>query len=137
MPKKIRFKVGDVFQISLPDGKYAYGRIYRDASVGVYEQVSDLPGEPPIGSRAFMFIVGMYEDVLTSGKCPIVGFDGFEDEQSQWPPPNFIKDKISGKYSIYYKGEIRRASEEECKGLEEAAVWDLHHIVDRIMKRIG
>jgi hypothetical protein len=133
--KKIKFKVGDVFQISLSNGKYTYGRVYRDASVGIYNHISERPNEPPIGSRDFMFIVGMYDDVLSSGKCPIIGYDGFEDQESEWPPRYFIKDKISGKYSIYYKGEIKPSSEEECEGLEEAAVWDLHHIVDRIIKR--
>lgn len=135
--KKIRFKVGDVFQITLPNGKYAYGRVYKDASVGIYNHISDHPDAPPIGSRDFMFNVGMYEDVLSSGNCPIVGHDGFEDRESEWPPKNFIKDQITGKYSIYYMGEIKAASEEECKGLEQAAVWDLHHIVDRVMKSIA
>ena len=133
MKKRIRRKVGDVFQISLPNGRYAYGRIYRDASVGIYRKITDEPRNPPIGSRDFMFHVGMYDDIIKSGEFPIVGRDPFENSESEWPPPNFIKDQISGEYSVYHKGEIRKASESECKGLEEAAVWDSHHIVDRIM----
>lgn len=134
MKKRIRRKVGDVVQISLPDGRYAYGRLYRDASVGVYRTITNEPQNPPIGSRDFMFHVGIYEDVIRSGEFPVVGRDPFDDPESEWPPPNYIKDKISGEYSIYHKGEIREASESECKGLEEAAVWHSHHIVDRIMQ---
>ena len=134
MKKKIRRRVGDVFQLSLPDGRYAYGRIYRDASVGIYRTITDEPQNPPIGSRDFIFHVGMYDDIITSGQCPIVGRDPFENPESEWPPPYYMKDKISGEYSLYHKGEIRPASEFECRGLEEAAVWDLHHIVDRIMQ---
>src|SRR5262245_60254316 len=101
--KKIKFKVGDVFQITLPDGQYAYGRVYRDASVGIYNHISGRPHEPPIGSRDFMFFVGMYEDILSSGQCPIIGYDGFETKDSEWPPRYFIKDQITGRYSVYHK----------------------------------
>jgi hypothetical protein len=68
--RRLRFKPGDVFQISLPDGRYAYGRVYRDASVGIYRQITDEPDSPPVGSRDFMFNVGMYKDVLITGEAP-------------------------------------------------------------------
>jgi len=135
--RKVSFKPGDVFQIRLPDGRYAYGRVYRDASVGIYRQITNEPNNPPIGSRDFMFYVGMYEDVLTSGLCPVVGHDAFEPPESEWPPPYYVKDMLSGAYRIYHKGQFRRASETECTGLEEAAVWELSAIIDRIMKEAG
>jgi immunity protein 26 of polymorphic toxin system len=130
---KQRFRPSDVFQIALPNGKYAYGRVYRDASVGIYKQLSDDPNTPPIGSRDFMFFVGMYEDILTSGKVPIVGRDRFENEEAAWPPPYSVKDSITGAYRLYHKGKMRPSSKEEAGHLEPAAVWDLHHITDRIM----
>jgi Immunity protein 26 len=133
MTKRIRFAVGNVFQIELPDVNFAYGRVYRDASIGIYRQTTRTLNSPPVGSRDFMFHVGMYADILESGKCPIVGRDEFLRRESEWPPPNFIKDIISGEFSIYYKGKIKSASEAECRNLEETAVWDLHHIVARIM----
>jgi len=33
-------RVGDIFQIPLPDGRFAYGKVFRDASVGIYETFS-------------------------------------------------------------------------------------------------
>jgi len=134
--RKIKVKVGDVFQIPLPDGRFAYGRVYRDAAIGIYHEVSTAPNTPPIGSRNFIFNVGIYEDVLTSGQWPIVGHDKFDEGESEWPPPNCIKDPLSGKYRIYFKGEMRPATEEECKKLEEAAVWDAHHITARILREM-
>jgi len=134
--KKIRPKIGDVFQIALPNGKYAYGRIYNDASVGIYRTVTDKPSMPPIGSRDFLFNVGMYDDVLKSGECPIVGQDKFTNGESDWPLPQYIKDIITGEYSIYYKGKIRKSSKKECKGLEETAVWGMEHIIPRIMHEL-
>jgi hypothetical protein len=75
----------------------------------------------------------MYRAVLTKGECPIVGHDPFEPGEDDWLPPKYIFDVLSGNYDIYHKGRIRPATKEECRGLEREAVWDLPHIVDRIV----
>jgi hypothetical protein len=124
---------GAVIQIALPNGKFAYGRLYRDASIGIYQEVSDVPAKPPIGSRDFRFNVGVYKDVLTSEKCAVVGEDPFVEGEDPWPPAHCIVDPISGECSIYHHGEIKPALPEECQGLETAAVWELEHIIDRIL----
>ena len=49
----------------------------------------------------------------------------------------YIKDSISGSYSIYYKGELKPSSAEECDGLECAIVWDRELVVNRIMEEIA
>jgi hypothetical protein len=126
-------RVGDVVQISLPTGRYAYGRVLRDASVAFYSDRSDKPGEAPIGSRDYQFTVGVYEDVLGSPECPVVGHDPSHGEEDQWPPPYRMRDSISGEVRIYYKGTISPSTEIEIEGLEPAAVWDLGHLVDRLM----
>lgn len=132
--KKIRLKIGDVFEIPLPDGRYAYGRIYKDASVGIYRQISSESGNPPIGSRDFLFNVGMFDDDIKTGKFQIVGRDPFSDSESPWPPPQCVINNYDNTYSLYHMGEITKASKEECIGLEEAAVWDIEeHIIPRIM----
>ena len=77
--------------------------------------------------------MGLYDDILKSGVWPTVAHEPFESEEAEWPPPRCIKDVISGGYSVYYKGEIRRSTEKDCRGLEAAAVWDAHHVIDRIM----
>lgn len=130
---KQRWQVGDVFQIDLPDGRYAYGRIYRDSTVGIYREITDEPGRAPIGSSDFLFTVGMYDDILDRGKVRIVGSDPFLDEESEWPPPTCIKDAISGEYSLYHKGKITESTKRRCAELEEAAVWEYEHIVSRIL----
>jgi len=125
-------RVGDIFQIPLPNGCFAYGKVFRDASVGIYEAIFDAPTQLPIKS-SFAFIVGLYDDILKSGAWPVVGHEPFTSTEEEWPPPHFIKDVISGDYSLYHKGVIRPSSETECRGLEQAAVWDVDHIIDRIM----
>ena len=85
MAGRVRVRIGDVLEIPLPNGKFAYGRVYDDAGVGIYEEISDTPGNPPIGSRKFMFNVGIYEDVLTTGEWEIVGERSFLRRRIDFP----------------------------------------------------
>src|SRR5688500_9770924 len=117
--RKRKPKLGDVFQILLPDGRYAYGRVFRDASVGIYRMLSDAPNCPPTDEN-YQFIVGLYRDLLESGKWPIIANRRFPDDAGGWPPPYCIRDPISGRFEIYHKGQTRKASEAECSGLEAA-----------------
>ncbi len=128
-------KVCDVVEILLPSGGVAYGRVLRDASIAVYDRVGSDPGSPPIGSRDYLFTVGIYEDALK--KLPVVGHDPSQSHDDDWPPPHCVTDKITGRKSIYHHGEMTPADPEACEGLEPAAVWDLHHIVERIESSNG
>jgi hypothetical protein len=130
---KQRWQVGDVFEIALPNGQFAYGRVYKEASVGIYRKTTPESGHPPIGSNDFAFIVGMYRDVLESGKVKIVGHDPFPSDDAAWAPPRYIYDIIAEGYDIYHHGKSRPAKGEEWKGLEQAAVWDYDDIVKRIL----
>ena len=129
-------RVGDIFEVPLPNGRFAYGKVFRDASVGIYETVFDAPTRPPIKS-AFLFVVGLYEYILVDGVWLIIGHESFESTDAEWPPPCFIKDAISGEYSRYHKGVIIQSSETECRGLEQAAVWDTDGIIRRIIDNNG
>ncbi len=44
-----------------------------------------------------------------------------------------IKDVISDKYLIYKNGQMYPSTYEECKNLETCVVWELEHIIDRLM----
>ncbi len=68
-------QVGDVIHFALPSGRYAYGRVLRDASVAFYSETTAEPGVPPVGSRNYQFVVGVYGDVLTSEGVSVVGHD--------------------------------------------------------------
>lgn len=118
-------------QLELPNGTYAYGRVLRDASVAFYRSKTEEPGQPPIGSRNFQFVVGVYDDVL--GAAEIVGHDPSATEEEDWPPPNVVRDPISGGYKLYERGQLRSSTADECLGLEPAAVWDRAHLVERLL----
>jgi hypothetical protein len=120
-------------EIPLPNGRYAYGRVYKDACLAIYRDTSDAPGQPPFGSREYRFIVGAHDDAFTAQLVRAVGQDAFRPDEDGWPPPMAVRDPISGRYTIYHRGQMTPASATEAADLEPAAVWSLHDIIERIM----
>ena len=70
-----RPRVGAVIQLTLPSGRYAYGRVLRDANVAFYSETTTEPGLPPVGSRDYQFVVGVYDDVFSSVNITVVSHD--------------------------------------------------------------
>jgi hypothetical protein len=130
--KQRRKKLGDVYAIPLPNSKFAFGRIFKDAGIGIYKHIGESIVDIPMDEN-YQFIVGVYDYVLKSGNWSFVENRPFNNVEEAYPPPTCIIDSISGKYSIYHKGEIRASNKSECEGLEITAVWADNHIIDRIM----
>jgi hypothetical protein len=126
---------GQVVQIPLDDGRFAYGRVDRDATVRFYRQVSSVPGRPPVGSRDFAFCVGVYGDVLAGWEC--VGTDPFDSDDAAWPPASSIQDPITSRWSVYERGSIRPAEAREAEPMESAAVWDERHLLPRLAEAVS
>lgn len=132
MGRKKRLKLGDIYEITLPNGKRAYGRLFKEYTLGIYTGFYDSFEEVPENAAYYRFI-GVYKDVLQDGAWIIVGNRPFKNEQEAWPPPMCVVDAITGKGSLYYKGEIIPCTYDECKDLEIAAAWDRQHVIDMLM----
>jgi hypothetical protein len=130
--KKQKTKLGDILAIPLPNGTYAFGRLYKEYILAIYKgrsrNINDVPD-----NGEYDFFVGVYADLLTDGQWLVVGNTPFDNDDDAWGPPSYIKDTLDGTFSIYDHGEIRPATEQECKGLEITAAWDRHHLIDRLM----
>ena len=116
----------------MPNGLYAFGRLYKDCTLGIYSKICDSYDKVP-DKEDYLFFVSVYKDLLIDGEWEIVGKRPFISDEEAWPPKRCLIDAITKEGSIYYKGEIIPCEYEECKDLEIAAVWDRHHLVDRIM----
>lgn len=125
-----RKKIGDIVEISLPDGKNAYARLYREGVLGIYKGRFQTYGDLAEDTEFFRYIC-LYRDSLS--KLEVVGNRPFEKEEDSWAPDMVVVDAITGKGSLYHHGEIFNCSYEECKDLEVCAVWELAHLVDMLM----
>jgi hypothetical protein len=120
-----------VVRIALPDGRIAFGRVLRDASIAIYRGIWNGNDRPPIGSRDFAFVVGIYDADLRA--LPVAGSDPASGDDD-WPPPMAIRPVLSGDHwKIYDRGVMRQSSAEGARSLEPAAVWHIDHIIDRVL----
>lgn len=124
--------LGDIYEIPLPNGMNAYGRLYKEYVLAIYNKICNSVSELP-KENDYQFYVGVYKDLLQDGIWPVVDNRKFDSDEEAWAPPQCVVDAITKEGSIYYKGKIIPCSYEECKDLEVAAAWDRNHVIDRIM----
>jgi hypothetical protein len=134
---EIAVRVGDLFRIDLPNGRFAFGCVLRDASVGIYPGTFQKPVLPAgYERRQFAFVTGIYSDILPSGVCPLIGRREFASVEDEWPPPTCYLDSAAQQANIYYKGRFTPCRPEDVVGLELMQVCELEHIVQRIIKTL-
>jgi len=129
--RKIRVRAGDVFEIPLTDGRFAYGRVTRHKyhNFQIYSRFSDKAGNPPIGWREYLFAAGGLSDELERGQCPIVGHDAWTAEEKD---PVFI---VINSYPRFRLFDDRLAAAPECCGATVWVQYDLGSLVRRITNR--
>ena len=125
-----RLKLGNIYEIGLPNGKKAYARLFKEYTLAIYNGFYNDYSEVPFVEQYFRFI-GVYKDLLTDGVWKVVGNRKFENEEDAWAPPSCVI-SADGKTSLYYKGNLTECVPEECENLEVAAAWDRHHVVDML-----
>ena len=125
-------KIGDLYAIKLPDGKYAFGRVMKDAGLAIYKKIEDSTDSLP-SAEEYMFIISVFDYVFKEKEWSYIKNIPFQNEDESWPPKRSVYDVISNSYSIYFKGEFCPSTEEECMDLEIGKVWDSNTLIDRIM----
>lgn len=133
--KRQRITPGAVLEIVL-NGKYYYAQILKSKGCAFF----DFKSEKPINNHSILndvnilFILRVYDDVITKGRWIKVGKLDIRDEL-QTEPFKFIQDSLNPKSFELYNpntGEIIPATREQVEGLECAAVWEAEHVEDRI-----
>lgn len=132
--KEQDIKLGDVFSIPLPNGKFAFCRIFRGAAMAFYQDVVDFPDQLPT-VEVYQFTVGVNINHILSDQWQRVDYRPFATEDEAWPPPSYVVDVFTEKYKIYHKGVIskERYTKEECAGMEKTIIWRPEDIVKRLM----
>ena len=132
---KVRVKPGDVFQISLFDEAYAYGRITENEAFHIYSKVTKQPNQPPIGTRQFLFYHVGLDGALRDAVFPVVGYDPW-DEDEAGRDPRFYSGSFPQLRVCNGKGDclINNASNADCFGLECFSIYGASNVVDRILE---
>ncbi|WP_336774759.1 hypothetical protein [Paenibacillus sp. MMO-58] len=61
--KRTRIKLGDVYLIPLSDGRFAFGRRFKDSCIAIYRYIADSTEDIP-QEEDYQFIVGVYDILL-------------------------------------------------------------------------
>lgn len=134
--KEQRWSVGAVVKIPLPNNHHSFGQLLSQGSIAVFDILTDKEEEvSAIIKRELLFIVTIYNDVFPSGRWPKVGKAEVKPELKTLPL-KFIQDPLNlASFELYdpNTGDIRKATRQECEGLERSSVWAAEHVESRII----
>ncbi len=125
---------GTFVRIRLADGSFGYGRLLELPYVAFYDYRTTEPTSEldTIASKPVLF----RQAVRTSGlkSWEHLGGKALEGEVAQ-PVVRYRQDLLDFRKCTLFDtaGMVREVGPEECIGIEQAAVWDPHHIEERLL----
>ncbi len=134
---KQRITEGAILEINIDNQYYVYAQILTK---GLGYAFFDLKSKLKIQDLTILqkanilFIVTVYNDIITQGIWVKVGKLPIRNNLLV-QPMKYIQDiQNPNNFELYNPntGEIKKATREQCVGLECAAVWEANHVVDRI-----
>lgn len=138
--RQVKRRPGDFFRVPLDNGLFVYGRVIMETTCYFYDHITNDANTPleTIRQTKKLFMTGVNDIPFNSGKWPIIG--NLPLEESLQPPLYFWRraSRMDGSwgYNIYVQKtdgyEDRRASEEECKGLDELVSDAEESVLERI-----
>jgi hypothetical protein len=134
--KKQRITQGSILEINIDNQYYAYAQILDKSEYAFFDYKSEkqLNDLSILESKPILFMVGVYDDVVTKGHWLKVGKLEIR-ESLKVLPMQFIQDALHPDRFEFYNpntGEITPATKEKVKNLERASVWEANHVEDRI-----
>ena len=128
--------LGAILEIEINKHKFCYAQILTEADCAFFDYIGKerLRDLSVLETVEILFIVAVYQDVITNGKWIKVGKLPIRDDLKT-KPMKFIQDAHDkSKFELYNpnNGKITKATKEECQGLEYAAVWEAKHVEERL-----
>jgi len=135
---KTKYGIGDIVMIPIGDCLFVFGRLLRDASIAIYNFASkEAVDLSQLASKGVLFDAGVFDTNIANGQWKIIGNIPFDNDDESWPSPQYIRDIINpNKYSIYCKGEMKPASEQDIQGLEKQVMYKPEELIEEINKRL-
>ncbi len=122
--KRYKYKIGLIIAVPLPDGRFAFAKVFNDLDFGVYSLLSEkIEPIEKIVEHEIVFFQSATDSAVISGEWPIVGEEPFSGEESAWGPPKAagtLPQNGVGTSSpmLYHKGELKSARVEDLIGLD-------------------
>ena len=130
---KYKTRSGDYVYIDMGGGKFCYARILKKLLVGFYDVMSDgILSVDDLSGVKFCFKINVTRSACEDGCWRVIGHEALSGGLLDYPR-FYIKDIYTGQFSILNGIEQVPASKEDCKNLEEAAVWSWVHIKSRLI----
>ena len=130
--RKKRLKLGDIYEIALPNNKNAYGRLYKEYTLAIYNKLCNNVEEIP-EEENYKFFCGVYKNLLQDGEWKIVGNREFENEEYAWPPPFCAINIIDNSCCIYYKEKFIKCDKKECHNLQVITFLNKEELINKLM----
>jgi len=138
--KRQQYKAGAVVKIVFDKNRLIFGRLFSGVPpmIGVYDffinENTELPSIDQIVRKPILYYCGLYRSIITNGVFEIIGFKEFKEKEIASIPALFTQDMINiNDCGIFWAdGGERKATPQECIGLERSSVWYAEGIVQRI-----
>lgn len=138
---KQKYTLGSIIGIPLPDGRFAYVKVFNDSTFGIYDLLSNalLPIVDVIRNR-FSFYQASTDVAIKSGEWPVIGAEPFADEDSAWPPPQatcYVRETNEWTMGeiprLNDRGQMRVATLDEVRGLDIMSVCHRPELLVKII----
>lgn len=133
--KPQRITKGSILQIPV-ETYYCYAQILDKANYAFFDYKSSTPLDnlEILTTKKILFVISVFDRIITSGEWEKVGKLPIREELQVLPNKYIHHKNETPEYELYNTetGVITPSSIEGVKGLEKCAVWDSHHVIDRI-----
>ncbi|HEX8705496.1 MAG TPA: immunity 26/phosphotriesterase HocA family protein [Myxococcaceae bacterium] len=127
-------KPGTFLRIPLGDGSFGYGRVLEAPYNAFYHHRTREPDVDldRIASKAILFRIAVRQ--ASRLRWVPIGWKELESQLAQ-PVIEFTQDIGDFRRCVIFDtdGNERAAEPQECIGLEPAAVWEQHHVEERLL----
>lgn len=137
-PKKVREKIGDIFQINLGDGIFGYGQVVSKVEYAFFNFFNDgsIPNFSDVINSNILFGISVDRYVLHDGLWPIIG--RFNVSEVALKKQSFFShDRFTNEYTIWTSEGQYPATPEEIQDLECFASWSHKSVEQRLRDHLA
>lgn len=135
--KRQNIKEGAIVKIPLSEKRLIFGRLLP-GRIGIYDfiikQDELLPAIDDIIKHNIFLYSMVYDSVIKNGIFEIIGFKELTEDEIKRIPPKFHQDLQNYRNCTIYwfNGGEKKATPEECIGLEPSIIWEAEGLIKRI-----